>query len=165
VNAALARQHLGAGELAWRPMREGDLTAVAAIEADSHLAPWTVGNFRDALAAGYGTLVVESAGTIIAYGVLMLAPGEAQLLNLTVSSAARRHGLGREVLRRFLRAAREVGAEQCFLEVRQSNDAAIGLYVAEGFAAVARRVGYYPPTLPDGRREDALVLRRALAGP
>ena len=95
----------------------------------------------------------------------MLAPGEAQLLNLTVRSAARRHGLGRELLRRFLRAARELGAEQCFLEVRQTNGAAIGLYSAEGFAAVARRVGYYPPALPGDSREDALVLRRALAEP
>lgn len=165
MNAALARPLTSAIELAWRPMRDGDLAMVAAIEAESHLAPWTVGNFGDALAAGYGTLVVESAGAIIAYGVLMLAPGEAQLLNLTVSSAVRRQGLGREMLRRFMRFARELGAEQCFLEVRQSNVAAIGLYCAEGFAAVARRVGYYPPALPGDSREDALVLRRALTGP
>ena len=165
MNAALARPPAIAKELTWRPLREGDLGVVAALEAESHLAPWTEGNFRDALAAGYGTMVVESAGAIIAYGVLMLAPGEAQLLNLTVSIAARRHGLGRELLRRFLRAARELGAEQCLLEVRQSNIAAIGLYSAEGFAAVARRVGYYPPALAGDSREDALVLRRALAGP
>ena len=85
-------------------------------------------------------------------------------VNLTVSNGARRHGLGRELLRRFLRSARELGAEQCFLEVRQSNVAALGLYCAEGFAAVARRVGYYPPALPGDSREDALVLRRALTG-
>ncbi|MEO8738856.1 MAG: ribosomal protein S18-alanine N-acetyltransferase [Casimicrobiaceae bacterium] len=162
MNAALAPLLTSAMELAWRPMRDGDLAMVAALEAESHLAPWTIGNFRDALAAGYGTLIVESAGAIIAYGVLMLAPGEAQLLNLTVRSAMRRHGLGRELLRRFLRAARELGAEQCFLEVRQSNAAAIGLYSAEGFAAIARRDGYYPPAMAGDGREDALVLRRAL---
>ena len=40
-------------ELAWRPLAEGDLAYVAALEAQIHAAPWTVGNFRDALAAGY----------------------------------------------------------------------------------------------------------------
>jgi [ribosomal protein S18]-alanine N-acetyltransferase len=165
VNAELAMPQTSAMEHAWRPMRDGDIAMVAALEAESHLAPWTAGNFADALAAGYGTLVVESAGVIIAYGVLMLAPGEAQLLNLTVSSAMRRRGVGRELLHRFLRSARELGAEQCFLEVRQSNVAAIGLYCAEGFAAVARRVGYYPPTSLGDSREDALVLRRALTEP
>ena len=162
MNAALAPPLKSAMELAWRPMRDGDIAMVAALEAESHLAPWTAGNFVDALAAGYGTLVVESGGAIIAYGVLMLAPGEAQLLNLTVSGTVRRQGLGRELLRRFLRRARELGAEQCFLEVRESNAAALGLYHAEGFAAVARRVGYYPPALQGDAREDALVLRRAL---
>jgi ribosomal-protein-alanine N-acetyltransferase len=164
VNATLVQPQANAQELAWRPMREADLAAVAALEAEAHPAPWTVGNFRDALAAGYGTLVVESAGAIIAYGVLMLAPGEAQLLNLTVTRAARRRGIGRQLLRRFVNDARELGAEQCFLEVRQSNEAAIALYCTEGFAAVARRIGYYPPARIGDGREDALVLRRPLAG-
>ena len=37
----------------WRPLRDGDLAYVAALEAQIHAAPWTIGNFRDALAAGY----------------------------------------------------------------------------------------------------------------
>jgi ribosomal-protein-alanine N-acetyltransferase len=146
----------------WRPMREDDLPAVAALEALSHAAPWTQGNFRDAFAAGYATLVGESAGTVVAYGVLMLAPGEAQLLNLTVAASARRRGLGRRLLQRLVDDAIGVGAEQCFLEVRESNRAAIALYLREGFAPVARRAGYYPPAAGADRREDALVMRRLL---
>lgn len=151
--------------MTWRPMREGDLPAVAALEALSHAAPWTQGNFRDAIAAGYGTVVGEADGTVIAYGVLMLAPAEAQLLNLTVAASARRRGLGRHLLQRLLADAAGVGAEQCFLEVRESNHAAIALYLREGFAPVARRAGYYPPAAVEDRREDALVMRRALPRP
>ncbi|MGH8852014.1 MAG: ribosomal protein S18-alanine N-acetyltransferase [Casimicrobiaceae bacterium] len=146
----------------WRPMREDDLAAVAALEALSHPAPWTQGNFRDAFAAGYGTLVGESDGAVAAYGVLMLAPGEAQLLNLTVAGWARRRGLGRRLLQRLLDEAIGVGAGQCFLEVRESNHAAIALYLREGFAPVARRAGYYPAAAGADRREDALVMRRLL---
>ena len=143
-------------------MQESDLGAVAALEAQAHPAPWTAGNFRDALAAGYSTVVGEADGAIVAYGVLMMGPGEAQILNLTVAPAARRRGLARALLRRFLDDALRLGAEQCFLEVRLSNAAAIALYRAEGFAPVARRAGYYPAADGAGAREDALVLRRGV---
>jgi ribosomal-protein-alanine N-acetyltransferase len=149
-------------EIAWRPMREDDLAYVAALEAQIHAAPWTLGNFRDALAFGYSSRVGESEGRILVYGVLMPAPGEAQLLNLSVAPDARRRGLGRALLRRFVDDALRLGAEQLFLEVRPSNRAAIALYESEGFACVARRVAYYPAPESGAPREDALVMRRAL---
>ena len=149
-------------QVAWRPLREGDLAYVAALEAQIHASPWTIGNFRDALAAGYATRIAERERRIVAYGVLMLGPGEAQILNLSVVPDARREGLGRALLRYFLDDAWSLGAEQVFLEVRASNLAAIGLYAAEGFTPVARRHGYYPGAAVDATREDALVLRRAL---
>jgi ribosomal-protein-alanine N-acetyltransferase len=101
-------------------------------------------------------------GAIVAYGVLLFAPGETQLLNLTVAPEVRRLGIGRTLLGRFLADARARGAEQCFLEVRESNLPAIALYTREGFLPVARRIGYYP-SAGAGPRENALVMRRALA--
>jgi ribosomal-protein-alanine acetyltransferase len=161
LNATLARNAIAATVL-WRPLTESDLEAVAALEREAHAAPWTAGNFRDALAAGYGMAVGVAGGAVVAYGVLLFAPGEVQLLNLTVAPGARRQGIGRALLQRFLDDARARGAEQCFLEVRVTNEAAIALYMQEGFAAVARRTGYYPAA-EAGLREDALVMRRALA--
>jgi ribosomal-protein-alanine N-acetyltransferase len=154
--------HPGLAGLQWRTLREEDIAEVAALEAQAHAAPWSPGNFRDALGAGYETCVGVRAGRVIAYGVLMLAPGEAQILNLTVAPEARGEGIGRELLRRFVVDAERVGAEQIFLEVRGSNVAAIGLYRAEGFAPVARREGYYPGATAGAPREDALVMRRAV---
>jgi ribosomal-protein-alanine acetyltransferase len=136
-----------------------DVTYVAALEAQIHAAPWTAGNFRDALAAGYSALVGEREGRIVVFGVMMIAPGEAQLLNLSVVPDARRQGLGRELLTRFLSIAARLGARQLFLEVRVGNVTAIALYEREGFVRVARRASYYPAG-PDGVREDALVMRR-----
>jgi [ribosomal protein S18]-alanine N-acetyltransferase len=162
MNATMARTAVSVPRLVWRSMRESDLPAVAALEASAHAAPWTTSNFHDALTAGYSTIVGEVDGAIVAYGVLMLAPGEAQLLNLTVANALRRQGIGRALLRRFLADGWRLGAEQCFLEVRVSNAGAIALYSAEGFVAVARRIAYYPPATAGDAREDALVLRRSL---
>jgi len=143
-------------------MRDRDIAYVCALEAQVHVAPWTAGNFHDALASGYSALVGEREGRIVAFGVMMLAPGEAQLLNLTVVPDARREGLGRELLGRFLAEAVRLGAVQVFLEVRVGNDAAIALYEREGFVRIARRASYYPAGAA-GAREDALVMRRTVA--
>lgn len=162
MNATLARG-VDASVVLWRPLVDADIEAVVALERDAHAAPWTAGNFRDAMAAGYGVAVGAIDGVIVAYGVLLFAPGEVQLLNLTVAPAARRRGVGRALLRRFLADAHARGANQCFLEVRVSNEVAIALYASEGFVPVARRAAYYPAQAA-ALREDALVMRRALAG-
>lgn len=147
--------------LTWRPMVSGDLAYVAALEAQIHAVPWTLGNFRDALAAGYSAQVGEREGRIVVFGVMMLGPGEAQLLNLSVAPDMRRQGLGAALLARFVDDARRCGAEQMFLEVRAGNAAAIALYETAGFERIARRDAYYPATatLP---AEDALVMRLVL---
>lgn len=145
----------------WRPMRTTDIVYVAALEAQIHAAPWTAGNFRDALAAGYAAQVAERDGRVVAFGVMMLAPVEAQILNVSVVPDARREGLGRELVLRFIDDAARLGAGQVFLEVRVGNVPATALYERTGFVSIARRVGYYPAG-PDGRREDALVMRKAL---
>ena len=148
----------------WRPMTPEDMPAIAALEARIHAAPWTEGNFRDALASGYSMRVGARSGRIVAYGVLMLGPGEAQLLNLSVVPEARRQGLGRALLAQFIADAQGLSAEQFFLEVRAGNVEAIALYEAAGFSPVARRAGYYPAATTGGMREDALVMRCPLGG-
>lgn len=149
-------------QIRWRPLAAHDLPVVAQLEARIHAAPWSERNFRDALSAGYSARVGLRGERIVAYGVLMLAPGEAQLLNLSVVPDARRLGLGRALLRQFIGNARDLRAEQVFLEVRVGNAGAIALYEAEAFVCVARRVAYYPPDRLTGVREDALVMRRDL---
>ncbi|HET9761982.1 MAG TPA: ribosomal protein S18-alanine N-acetyltransferase [Casimicrobiaceae bacterium] len=160
MSATLARE-LHPAMVLWRPLDENDIREVAALERESHAAPWTAGNFTDALAAGYGMTVGVIDSVIVAYGVLLYAPGEAQILNLTVAPEARRRRVGRTLLRRLVADARARGASQCFLEVRVSNVAAIGLYSGEGFAPIARRIGYYPA---GAGREDAIVMRKQLDG-
>jgi len=161
VNATLARD-VHPAMIVWRPLAREDIEEVVALERASHAAPWTAGNFLDALAAGYGMTVGALGRDIVAYGVLLFAPGEAQILNLTVAPEVRRRRIGRTLLRRFVADAKARGASQCFLEVRVSNRPAIDLYAAEGFAAIARRIGYYPAA--GDAREDALVMRKSLSG-
>ena len=55
-----------------------------------------------------------------------------------------------------------MGSKKIFLEVRVSNEPAIGLYIKSGFKRVSVRKNYY--RLPFGR-EDALVMSKRLKKP
>ena len=136
-------------------MSEAHLDAVVAIEEAVHQHPWTHGNFADSIAAGYHCWVAHREGTLVAYGVLMVAAGEAHLLNLSVALAWHRRRIGAELTRVFVQLARECGAERIYLEVRPSNGAAQALYAAHGFAQIGMRRDYYPAA---GGREDALIM-------
>lgn len=145
--------------LTMRPMTEQDLPAVVALDQSSHLTPWSAGNFRDALAAGNLCLVGEQDGALAAYAVLQMAAGEAELLTMAVRPEAQRKGLGRCLLRELVARAAAYGAAAIWLEVRQSNVAAIGLYRDAGFIEAGWRKAYYRTAQG---REDAIIMRLAL---
>lgn len=140
-------------------MTAADLDAVLAIEDAVYTHPWTRGNFADSLRAGYRCCTWRAAGALLGYFVMLVAAGEAHLLNLSIAAAAQRRGHGSALLREAMRLARELGARQMYLEVRPSNAAGQALYERSGFKRIAVRRGYYPAKLG---REDALVLSRAL---
>ncbi|GMG83401.1 hypothetical protein LNKW23_26140 [Paralimibaculum aggregatum] len=120
---------------------------------------WSADSFRD-IAAMAGTQVLalpDGQGL----GVLRSVAGEAELLTLAVAPAARRAGLGAALLAAVEATARADGAAEMHLEVAEGNAAARALYARAGYAARGRRRGYY--LRPDGSREDALLLARALA--
>jgi ribosomal-protein-alanine N-acetyltransferase len=141
------------------PMREVELAQVNAIERTIYTHPWTRGNFADALRAGYQCRTLHLGRELIGYFVLMVAAGEAHLLNLSISAVHQRRGHGSALLGQALALAREGGAQSLFLEVRPSNLAAIALYARFGFERIALRRGYYPA---QSGREDALVFSLAL---
>jgi len=136
-------------------MSERDLDEVMAIERAIYAHPWTRGNFADSLRAGYECRVLRLGPELLGYFVLMVAAGEAHLLNLSIAAAHQRTGHGSALLGEAADLARKRGARSLFLEVRPSNRAAQALYTRFGFRKVAVRRGYYPAQVG---REDALVL-------
>jgi ribosomal-protein-alanine N-acetyltransferase len=84
--------------------------------------------------------------------------GEAEILNLAVVPEHRQRGLGDGLLGATLGTLAEKGIGTVFLEVRESNEAALRLYGARGFRPVGLRADYY-----EKPRENALVLRLDLS--
>lgn len=140
-------------------MEDRDLAEVMAIEGAIYSHPWTRGNFADSLRAGYQCWTWRLQRELLGYFVLLVAAGEAHLLNLSVAASRQRVGHGSALLKEAMRLARSRGAQQIFLEVRPTNLAAKALYGRFGFREVAVRPGYYPA---HAGREDALVLSLAL---
>jgi [ribosomal protein S18]-alanine N-acetyltransferase len=135
-------------------MREDDLDEVLAIENAIYTHPWTYGNFRDSLRASYECHTWRMERQLVGYFILIVAAGEAHLLNLSIAARHQRNGHGRALLREAVELARRRGARSVFLEVRPSNLAAQALYTRFGFRRIAIRRGYYPA---HSGREDALV--------
>ncbi|MDH5537301.1 MAG: ribosomal protein S18-alanine N-acetyltransferase [Betaproteobacteria bacterium] len=139
----------------YRRMTAADLDLVAAIEKEVYPYPWTQGNFRDSLSAGYHCWIMECGGAVVGHGVVMIAAGEAHLLNLSIAAGWQRRGLGAEFLRFVMKLARDYGASRILLEVRPSNHGGRALYARAGFREIGMRRGYYPAGMG---REDAIVL-------
>ena len=142
------------------PMTDEDLSWVVENERELHAFPWSEGNFADSLRAGYNCWVMRDEAEPVAYAVMLTVIDEAHLLNISVARTVQRRGIGAKLLEYLSSEALRAGATQFFLEVRPSNTAAIALYERHGFVSIGRRKGYYPA--PDGRREDAIVMRREL---
>ena len=119
-----------------RAASEQDLPAIADIQSSAQEASqW---NPRDYLT--YECRVAEEATDVVAFIVARpVAEREWEILNLAVAPAARRRGIGRQLLSDIL--ARHPG--EFFLEVRESNAAARQFYEYAGFRAITRRLRYY----------------------
>lgn len=142
-------------ELAFHDFIESDVAAVAAIEADVYVFPWSAGNFRDSIFSGYRCIGAWVDGELVSYAVVMTALEEAHLLNLAVAKKFQRCGVGAAMLEYVLAEMRFEKRDMVYLEVRPSNISGRRLYERYGFKQLGLRRDYYPALTG---REDALFL-------
>ena len=130
----------------------------ATLHAEAFAHPWDETEFETLLAA----TDVEASGiwrsrALLGFLLARATGDEAEVLTLAVASRARRQGLGGKLLDANLLALAKRGVRHVFLEVEESNGAAITLYRKFGFAEVGRRQNYYRAA--GGGRAHALILR------
>ena len=143
------------------PMQPADVDEVVAIEQAVYSHPWSRGNFVDSLKLGYDAWQVRNPeGVLLGYFVQMPVVDETHLLTIAVLAQAQKQGIARLLLNHLLERARAMGMDSILLEVRVSNQSAISVYEAFGFALVGRRKAYYQVSPTE--REDALMLRYIL---
>ena len=143
-----------------RNMTFEDIDAVTAIERECITSPWNENGFLSfLLQEGTVFLVAEENGEIVGHGGFVSAADEADITNVAVTAARRKQGIGNSLVARLVSEAETRGIRKLFLEVRESNNAAIRLYHKQGFEPVGRRKGYY-----EEPAEDAVLMRRDLGG-
>lgn len=137
-----------------RRMNVLDIDGVLAVEQEAFSTPWSREGFVNEMSneLAYYLVLVE-AGNIIGYAGMWLIVDEAHVTNVAVLAAYRGKKLGEKLMTALLEHAKRRGASRMTLEVRESNEVALGLYSKFGFAAQGRRRNYYTDT-----KEDALVM-------
>ncbi len=142
------------------PCQEADLDDVVDIERRAFKAPWTRQIFLEELCREWAYLDVMRErpmdGTrerAVAFANYWLVRDEVHILNIATHTEQRRRGHATRLLVHVLEFAARHRCKYVTLEVRRSNQVALGLYRAHGFRVVGVRPNYYVED-----REDAIVM-------
>ena len=127
-----------------RKMQPEDLLQVCEIEKDNFSLPWSEKSFLESMERDDTLFLValdreEVAGYLGCYCVA----GEGEITNVAVKSSYRRQGVGGKLLETLYEEAKALHTQEFFLEVRESNEAAISLYSRQGFVKEGVRKNFY----------------------
>lgn len=102
--------------------------------------------------------MIEVQGQVAGFCILQPVLDEANLLLMAIDPAQQGQGLGYQLLEASVVMLKN-NPVQIFLEVRESNQAAIKLYEKSGFHQIDLRKNYYPNA--NGSREHAIIMVKA----
>ncbi len=152
------------GAVQVRRMTEADLDRVIEIEQRLTAAPhWPRSAYLAALDPRATplriALVAEESGlgAVAGFVVASLLPPQAELESIAVDLELQRSGLARRLLSALAAELRTAGVMELILEVRASNQPALGFYERSGFVKAGRRPRYYIDPV-----EDAVLMRLRL---
>ncbi|MEL0629372.1 ribosomal protein S18-alanine N-acetyltransferase [Psychromonas aquatilis] len=132
-----------------------DLPEVLAIESSAHSHPWSEKLFISNFGKRYINHVLMVEGKLAGYFVASYVAGEVTLLNIAISPDQQGLGLGFSLLDYLKTLSISLDQQEIWLEVRESNQAALKLYQKLGFVEVDIRHAYYPT---DNGRENAIIM-------
>jgi len=138
-----------------RKMILDDLEQVVALDQMSFSLPWPARSFQFELTdnAAARCWVAELDQRVVGMVVAWFIVDEIHVATLAVHSDFRKQGIGEKLLLLTLQSAKDEGALTSFLEVRESNTAALELYRKFGFVVDGRRTRYYKDN-----DEDAILM-------
>jgi ribosomal-protein-alanine N-acetyltransferase len=151
-------QTLEIGSIRIRPMTIDDISEVARLDQESFSLPWPARAFENELDNPMARAwVVDNPVTpelgLIGSLILWLIIDEAHIATIAIDKKYRQKGIAKALLAHALLSVQREGAICSLLEVRRSNESALGLYQSLGFYQVGTRKGYY-----SDNHEDALLM-------
>lgn len=140
-------------------LSSSELAQVMPIENACHVFPTSEKLLASCFSKRYHNEKLTLDGRIVGFYLAELVVDEFTLHNICIHPDAQGKGLGKLLFNRFIDKAESLGAVQLWLEVRESNKSAIGLYEQQGFCVAGTRRDYYPAK---NGREDALLMGLSL---
>ncbi|MBR2408507.1 MAG: ribosomal protein S18-alanine N-acetyltransferase [Lachnospiraceae bacterium] len=141
-----------------RRMTEEDVADVAALEKENFSRPWSYDAFLNTLSdENYIVIISKDTDALLGYCVLLCTGEEADITNVCTAPVARGKGVATEMLTVLMEEGESRGVEEFFLEVRESNTPARGLYTKLGFEVIGLRKNYY-----EEPREHAVLMKKTL---
>lgn len=137
-----------------------DADSLAKLHAGAFFRGWPAPEFAAFLndpARTPGYIAIDTKHRLSGFAMLRLAADEAELLTIVVAPKWQGKGIGVALLRAVMDDLLMTPVTRMFLEVEDTNAAAISLYKGFGFAQVATREGYYSKA--GGAAATALVMR------
>jgi [ribosomal protein S18]-alanine N-acetyltransferase len=139
-----------------RPLGLSDLGGIESIEQRAYRTPWSRSMFASELAKSSSVCLGAYDGTrLIGYVVNSRYVDAWHVMNVAVDPDFQHRGIATRLLERLFEVTRDDQRRGYTLEVRISNDEAIGLYEKLGFVRQGVRRSYYTDN-----REDALIMWR-----
>ena len=135
-----------------------DLEEAYEIEVLTNPSPWSIDNFKSSFEVGHHGLVCKEDNKMLGFLIFSPIKPEAHLLSIAVIETQQYKGIGSLLLKYMISQCNAMGINQVFLEVRASNEKAIGFYQKYGFKKDAIRENYYSGDIP----EDALLMSLGL---
>lgn len=139
-------------------MEEKHLDKVMEIEIANFAIPWTrksmEGEIENKMAI---YLVATIDGKVVGYGGMWHVVTEGHITNIAVADEYKHKGVGSAIVERLLEIADEKDMLGVTLEVRVSNQSALGLYKKYGFVLSGIRKEYY-----EDNKEDAYIMWKYL---
>jgi ribosomal-protein-alanine N-acetyltransferase len=137
----------------------GHLPGINAIEQQL-VSPWSTSQVKDELTLIHGwqfIAIQPCPDRILGYIFGSICTDEAEIRKFAVATKARRQGLGRKLLAHSLSFLQSQNINTCFLELRESNVAALGLYSLFEFKKIGLRKSYY-----NNPSEHAIILKKQI---
>ena len=142
-------------------MQQSDLERVVSIESQAQVNPWSRTAFTESLASGHLGQCLLLDQVVVGYLIVQVIVDELHLLNLVVAPLQQGQGYAHILMDNLFKLAAQHNCSKIFLEVRESNKPAQGLYQSWGFKHLSVRKNYYQ-TPNSQQRETALVYVREL---
>lgn len=137
-------------------MTEDDLAKVLEIQQEGNLSHWSFEDYKGEIFRNNSfSIVAKIAGQTVGFLVARLIAEDycAELYNIGVSLNFRRQKVGNKLLESFIKYCIKNKLEKIYLEVRATNETAIGFYLKNNFTVLSKRKNFYAnPT------EDAILM-------